>query len=66
MVPHTRPHSFIPAATALTGASIDGLIRPNLRLAFPLPSDGDPNEAKFRHLLDALAKYRPDPAPQSV
>ena len=63
MAPHTRPHSFIPAASALTGTSIDDLIRPGLHLAFPLPSEDEPNEARFRRLLDALAQRRSGPHP---
>ena len=61
MAPHTRPHSFIPAASALMGTSVDDLIRPGLRLAFPLPSESDPNEDRFRRLLDALAQRRSGP-----
>lgn len=56
MAQHIRPHAYIPAAGALTGTSIDELIRPGLHQAFPLPSEEDANEAKFRRLLDVLAQ----------
>ncbi len=64
MTHHIRPHAYIPAAWASTGTSIDELVRPGLHLAFPLPSQDDPNEATFRHLLDALAQRRPVPTSQ--
>jgi hypothetical protein len=41
---------------ASTGSSVDELIRPGLRLAFPLPAEGDPNEDKFCRVLDALGQ----------
>ncbi len=56
MASYTRPHSHIPGAAALTGTSVDELIRPGLQQAFPLPTEDDSREAKFRHLLEALAK----------
>lgn len=56
MVQHIRPHACIPRGGALTGTSVDELVRPGLRLAFPLPSGDDANEEKFRRLLDALAQ----------
>jgi hypothetical protein len=40
----------------LTDSSIDDLIRPGLRLAFPVPSEEGLNEGRFRRLLDALAQ----------
>ena len=56
MTQHTRPHAYIPGGSAMTDASIDDLIRPGLRLAYPLPSEESPNEDRFRRLLDALAQ----------
>ena len=56
MTQHTRPHAYIPGGKALTDTSIDDLIRPGLRVAFPLPREHAPDEAKFRRLLDALAQ----------
>jgi hypothetical protein len=35
--------------------SVDEMIRPSLRLAFPLPPKGDAAEGRFRVLLDALS-----------
>jgi hypothetical protein len=58
MTPTTRPHSYIPGAAATTGTSVDELIRPGLHLAYAVPSADDVSEAKFRHLLEALAKHR--------
>lgn len=56
MAQYSRPHAYIPAASALTDTSIDELIRPGLRLAFPLPSDEDGTEAQFQGLLATLAQ----------
>ena len=53
---HIQPHAYVPAAKASTGSSVDELIRPGLRLAFPLPSKDDPNEDKFCRVLDALGQ----------
>jgi len=65
MASFIRPHSYIPAASALTGTSTDELIRPGLRLAFPLSSGDNANEEKFRRLLDALAQRSPPSSGQS-
>ena len=51
-----QPHAYVPAAKALTNSSVDELIRPGLRLAFPLPSKDDPDEDKFCRVLDALGQ----------
>ena len=56
MTQHTRAHSYVPGGSALTDSSIDDLIRPGLRLAFPVPSEEGLNEGRFRRLLDALAQ----------
>ena len=56
MADSIRRHAFIAGGTALTSTSIDDLIRPGLRQAYPLPSDDDPTEDRFRCLLDALAQ----------
>ena len=56
MAPHYQPHAHVPFGTAMTSTSVDELIRPSLRRAFPLPSWDDASEAKFRLLLDALAQ----------
>ena len=37
---------------------IRAVLRPSLRLAFPLPSKGDPADETFRGLLNALAAQR--------
>jgi hypothetical protein len=66
MAHYTRPHSYISGARALTGTSVHELIRPNLRLSFPLRSKDDPNEDRFRRLLDALAQCRSGPLLQSA
>ena len=52
----TLPHSFVPAASALTATSVDDLIRPGLCRAFPLLPE-DPNADRFGELLDALAQH---------
>ncbi len=54
----------ISTASALTGTSMAELIRPGLHRAFPLPSEGGPNEARFRRLLDMLAQSRSGSAAQ--
>ena len=64
MAPHPRPHAYVAGGTAMTGASLDDLIRPGLRHAFPLPAEDGPNEDRFRRLLEALAQARSDPQPQ--
>ena len=66
MAHQTRPHSYVWGGTALNGTSIDDLVRPSLRLAFPLSSEDDPNSDRFRRLLDALAHCRPSPLPQAA
>ena len=53
----TLPHSFVPAASALTATSVDDLIRPGLCRAFPLLPE-DPNADRSGELLDALAQRR--------
>lgn len=58
MAQYSRSHAYIPAASALTNTSIDELIRPSLRLAFPLPAQEDGTEAKFEGLLAALARHQ--------
>lgn len=50
-------HAHVPAASALTGTSVDERIRPGLRLAFPLPPQDDLDGARgdrLRALLAAL------------
>jgi hypothetical protein len=66
MAPHPRPHVYVPGGTAVTGTSVDDLIRPGLRHAFPLPAEDGPNEDRFRRLLEALAQARSDPQPQAI
>ncbi len=39
-----------------TRASIDALIGPGLRYAFPLPATDNTDDERFQLLLDALAK----------
>ncbi len=56
---YNRPQSYISAGHALTGTSIDELIRPGLQLAFPLPSQDDGHEETFRRLLHALGQRSP-------
>ena len=41
---------------AETNTSMDALIRPCIRQAFPLPSADHPDDERFRLLLDALAQ----------
>ena len=41
---------------AETRTSIDTLIRPGLRRAFPLPTDNHAHDDRFRLLLEALAQ----------
>lgn len=61
MSQHTRLHAIIPGGRALTDTSLDELIRPGLRLAFPLPLEDGPDEARFCRLLDALAQSQSGP-----
>jgi hypothetical protein len=39
-------------------ASLDDMLRPSLRHAFPLPAEGLATDDKFRQLLDALAQIK--------
>ncbi len=41
---------------AETSTSVDALIRPCIRQAFPLPPADHPDDERFRLLLDALAQ----------
>lgn len=41
---------------AETRTSVDTLIRPGLRRAFPLPAEDHAHDDRFRLLLDALAQ----------
>ena len=41
---------------AETRTSMDSLIRPGLRRAFPLPADDHAHDDRFRLLLEALAQ----------
>ena len=66
MTSHSRPHSYVIAASATTGTSIDELIRPGLQRAFPLPPESDANEAVFRRLLDSLSQRLPGPHSQAA
>jgi hypothetical protein len=56
MFHHGPPHSDPYADIAEPRASIDELIRPGLRQAFPLPARGGADDEKFRLLLHALAQ----------
>ena len=42
--------------SAQTGTSMDALIRPCIRQAFPLPATDHSDDERFRLLLDALAQ----------
>lgn len=55
MTRHDLFHSYGQAGGAETGTTVDALIRPGLRQAFPLPSKGDHDE-RFHVLLNALAE----------
>lgn len=61
MAHHHRPHPGTSSGLIEPGATIDDLIRPGLRQAFPLPEDGYGSDERFRRLLDALAQRRSDP-----
>ena len=41
---------------AETSTSVDALVRPCIRQAFPLPPADHPHDERFRLLLDALAQ----------
>ena len=43
---------------AETSTSVDALIRPCIRQAYPLPAADHPHDERFRLLLDALAQRR--------
>ena len=54
MIRHDHTQWDIRYGTAQTGTSMDALIRPCIRQAFPLPADDSPGDERFRLLLDAL------------
>lgn len=56
MSQYVHRHSYVPCAVSRTGTSIDDLIRPGLRLAYPLPSEEASGDARFQRLLDLLAE----------
>ena len=66
MAPPPRPHAHVAGGSAMTGTSLDDMIRPGLRHAFPLPAEDGPNEDRFRRLLAALAQTRSDPQPLPI
>ncbi|MBP1807663.1 hypothetical protein J2Z33_003537 [Rubellimicrobium aerolatum] len=49
-----------PSDLATSRASVDDLIRPGLRCAYPLPKADHAKVERFRRLLDALARRRDD------
>ncbi len=51
------PHASVPYGTSENSTSLDECIRPALRHAYPVPLEGE-HDARFRHLLDALALAR--------
>jgi hypothetical protein len=51
-----HPHSYVPYGASLTGSSIDDLIRPGLKLAYPLPSEEASEDEEFQRLLELLAE----------
>jgi hypothetical protein len=53
---HTQPSGRYGGAEIET--SVDSLIRPCIRQAFPLPLDSYPTDERFRRLLEALAQLR--------
>ena len=42
----------------VTRASIDDLLRPSLRWAFPLPDKAHADDERFLRVLNALARHR--------
>ncbi|MFC5567045.1 hypothetical protein ACFPOC_11565 [Rubellimicrobium aerolatum] len=48
------PHAHVPFGRSQTGTSLDEVLRPGLRRAYPLPDDQDRDE-RFQHQLRALA-----------
>lgn len=62
MARHDRSYSHAWSDKADATPSIDVLIGPGLRCAFPLPAEGHANDERFRRLLDALAERYPSPS----
>lgn len=56
MSQHNFPHSFIACGASITSTSVDARVRPNLRLAFSVPSGDHGDDKRFATLLDALAQ----------
>ena len=58
MTRYDRPPSNSLYGVAETSTSMDALIRPCIRQAFPLPPADHPDDERFRLLLNALAQRR--------
>ena len=56
MTRYDRPPSNSLYGVAETSTSMDALIRPCIRQAFPLPPADHPDDERFRLLLGALAQ----------
>ncbi len=56
MTQQNFPHTFIACGASIAGTSMDARIRPNLRLAFPVPSGDHGDDERFATVLDALAQ----------
>ena len=64
-------HSAFPPEPAVygyadrkVGTSVDDLIRPCLRQAYPVPMPGQTGDDRFRFLVDALAYLGREPSPE--
>ena len=58
MTRYDRPPSNSLYGVAETSTSVDALIRPCIRQAYPLRAADHPEDERFRLLLDALAQLR--------
>ena len=56
MIRHDHTQWDMRYGVAQSGTSMDALIRPCIRQAFPLPADDSPGDESFRVLLEALAQ----------
>lgn len=56
MTQHNFPHNLVRYGASMINASVDERVRPNLRLAYPVPPADHGDDERFATLLAALAQ----------